>query len=394
MKKENSTLRIYHFISLCLTGVGVLLFFLNMLNNHLNPVSGYGGIGVAILFLLGLVIVSILFIHSFVVSIIYTSRIKPKTYWGLIVHLIYILILLSFVIVDIFKSATGSLEYRLSYFHKLSVACENKPSQSVIAMINNMPADEISQRSSHIQSCIEIAIRNQRIDVLDALETQQIPIITANNQEQWRELIAQVSLTKEVTQQDYDLLQWFVERGKKFNYRLAEDIGFLEGYNICYTNLEDPIAQKFADLLIEMGGNINAVTEYSAPAVWYCSRFNKLDQLKFLIPRGADIKADGGSSYHSPLGEAIDNHNLDIINLLIAAGAKPRFNEWEDDLELACVKLNDQENSGVAQSVIAALKNAGFRFDKDSPYYLTAHRHTDYDQYKPENVMQCMKQFE
>lgn len=394
MKKEQVKLRIYHMISLCVSGLGVLLLFMTMWYNHLNPVSGYGGIGVAIMFLLVLLIVSILLIHSFVVSVIYTARIQPKKYWGLIVHLIYIVILLSFVIVDFLKSAQRNVAYNFSYFNQLSVACEKKPIQSVIAKIKNMPEEETPQRMSHIQRCIEIAIQHQRIDVLDALEIQQIPIVTDNNQEYWRSLMDQASITQKVTQKDYDQLAWLMERGKKFHYRLAENVRFLEGYNICYTNLEEPVAQQFADLLIEMGGNINSVTEYSAPAVWYCSRFNRLDQLKFLIPRGARVDVDGGSSYHSPIGEAIENKNIEIVNLLIASGAKTQYNNWEDDLELACTKLNEKENLPASQAVISALKNAGFRFAKDSPYYINPDRHADYDPFKSDEVINCMKQFE
>ncbi len=394
MTKENNKLSIYHLISLCVTGVGVIYLFIVMWINHANPVTGYGSIAAAVIFLLELLIVSIVFIHSFVVSVIYTLKITPKKYWGLIVHLIYILILLSLVIVDFFQSTKRNLEYEFSYFNQLSVACEKKPIQTVIAKIKNMPEEETPQRMSHIQRCIEIAIQHQRIDLLDALEAQQIPVVAEHNLDNWRRLVDLAATTKKVTQNDYDQLMWLIERGKKFNYRLAEYIGFLEGYNICYTNLEEPIAQQFADLLIEMGGNINSVTEYSAPAVWYCSRFNRLDQLKYLIPRGANVNVDSGSSYHSPIGEAIENNNLDIINLLIASGSKPRSNEWEDDLELACSKLNDKENLRASQAVISALKNAGFRFRKDSLYYLNPERHAENDLYKSEEVIKCMAQFE
>lgn len=394
MNQPSTRLEIYHLVSISLTAVGTLLLFVAMFYQSQHPSVGYAGLGVVIAFVFGFGIVGILFLHSFVVSIIYTSKVQPKQYWGLFLHLVFIVILLSFVIVNAVKSVTSDVQFHFSYYNQLSIACENKPVASVIRMINEAPKEELIERDSHIQRCTQIAVQHQRIDLLDAFEKNSIPVVTENNQEQWRNLIDLASGTQKVTQQDYDQLVWLIERGKKFHYRLAENLRFLEGYNICYTNLEEPVAQKFADLLIEMGGNINAVTEYSAPAVWYCSRFNRLDQLKFLIPRGANVNVDSGSSYHSPIGEAIQNNNLDIINLLIASGSKPRSNEWEDDLELACAKLNDKENLPASQAVISALKNAGFRFGKDSPYYLNPERHADYDLYQSEEVIKCMAQFE
>lgn len=390
--KDHSSLRKYHLIAVLLSIICVVAFWMMLAVYPLRfgTRSSEGSIIILLMFLLACVFL----FHSFIVSAIYATRIKTNRYGGLLANLVLVVILCIPAISDFLKDMQRDWDFKHSYFNQLSKSCEHEKPERTITMLNTMPAEEETHRFSHVQRCINRAIKYQRIDLLEALEINKTPVVREDDQERWRDLIEIASSEKDITQSHYDVLVWLAERGKKFNYRVLPQSSFFDGYNICHTNLEVPVAQQFADLLIAMGTDINAGQEDFLPAVWYCSRFNQLEQLKFLISRGANVHVDSGSSYPSPIGEAVDNPSPEILTLLIQAGAKPRQTDKEDDLIAACEKLSIPENKKDAQAVISLLKNASFRFPKNSIYYVEPDRRRAYLELSTPESVQCFKGFE
>jgi hypothetical protein len=408
MTKPARKLATYHWVALGLSIAASLASFVFAVYLLQHPSSGYGMLGEAFILALMLVVTAILLLHSFIVSIIYCVKNPPKSYWGILVNMGLIVLLLSPLIFQGVKALVSEHQYKTSFEYRFYNACAEKSPKTVLKMINQMPADIKSNGyDDQIYSCIEVAIQNKRIELLNALEANQITVVTKDAENTWRKLIDIAANDQDIDQQNLALLEWLAKRGEQFNYKLEPAISFFSHYNICYTNLQSADAQQFAERLISLGADINAGEDvYTA---WYCSRFDRIDALQFLSKHNLAIK--NNPDYNSALGEAIANRNSQMIELLIKIGAKPLYIDQQnarrecleyssdeiaqdscaqirdyDDLITACTYAKQDGWTEDNNKIISLLQQAGFRFEKNPDYQAL--------EINDAETLKCLKGFE
>lgn len=407
MATPKPKLAVYHGIALALSGIACIVSAVYAFTLVQNHSSGYGALGEFLVLVFILIVTGILLLHSIIVSILYCIKNSPKSYWGIVINSLMIFLLLSPLLYTGMSHLFATYETRSSFEFRFDNACAEESPQRVLEMINEIHVDikEKDQYQHHLNNCIETAVRNHRIDLLNYLEDRQIFVIKKDAENYWRRLIDIVASTQNIKAQDLELLEWLTARGKEFNYRLEPGMRFFSHYNICYTNLESPLAQKFAERLMEMGADVNG--DPNSYAAWYCARFNRIDALRFLGQHQIALK--NNPDYNSILGEAIANYNPQIVALLINLGAKPLYINYEknkidcikysdgdmqdyckqihdyDDLVTACT-LNDDGKIKEKQQIIDLLQQAGFRFEKTPDYQAR-------EIYHPE-TLKCLKEFE
>jgi outer membrane protein assembly factor BamB len=73
---------------------------------------------------------------------------------------------------------------------------------------------------------------------------------------------------------------------------------------------------------VESGADVNARNEYGVTALWIAAGKDKLDVVEFLLGKGADVNARDDIWYQTPLSTAVGARQLDVVKVLIKAGAK------------------------------------------------------------------------
>ncbi|GEM_PF-6040034 len=74
-------------------------------------------------------------------------------------------------------------------------------------------------------------------------------------------------------------------------------------------------------LLVEKGADVNKPAKKGWPPLYAAAAGNFLDVAKFLLEHGATVNTKTGATTHSPLLIAAHNKNVEMVRLLLAAGA-------------------------------------------------------------------------
>lgn len=130
---------------------------------------------------------------------------------------------------------------------------------------------------------------------------------------------------------------------------------------------------EYAIMLIKLGANVNAVsnTQYKETAIFIAVNRGWVNLVSALLKAGANVNVQNSNGF-TPLMVASDaeqGKNLELINMLILAGADPQLkdNSGKTALDWAKVHLerpmnkNDQNNLSRLQQIIKLLERA----DKD-----------------------------
>lgn len=80
-------------------------------------------------------------------------------------------------------------------------------------------------------------------------------------------------------------------------------------------------ALQVAELLIEKGAGINTLSDNNWPPLYAAANSNALDVAKYLIDSGAQVNIATEEGRHSPLLGASYHNNVEMVKLLLAAGA-------------------------------------------------------------------------
>src|SRR5262245_42509001 len=82
---------------------------------------------------------------------------------------------------------------------------------------------------------------------------------------------------------------------------------------------EDPKAVKAA---LEQKADVNAANEMGVTALWIAAGKKNLEVIELLLAAGADPSCRDGIWYQTPLSQAVGGGNLEMAKKLLAAGAK------------------------------------------------------------------------
>jgi outer membrane protein assembly factor BamB len=73
---------------------------------------------------------------------------------------------------------------------------------------------------------------------------------------------------------------------------------------------------------VESGADVNARNEYGVTALWIAAGKDNFDTVDFLVSKGADVNARDDIWYQTPLSAASSGSKVEVVKLLIKAGAK------------------------------------------------------------------------
>lgn len=160
---------------------------------------------------------------------------------------------------------------------------------------------------------------------------------------------------------------------------------------------------EMIEYIVKNGGviNLNHVAKEWTPICWAIAE-KKMDNVKKLIELGADINST--VSARSPIIMSIDDHDTQILELLIAAGAdityqyKTKDNPWWDALSYAKYNLQD-EAVEVLERELKKLKvdteevweNASSSQSEETDYasYVETHLGEMEQYYSHEDILEC-----
>lgn len=400
MNSRHSKLYIYHAISLGLCFISTLCYWKFLLQLNSSSFSEFyevAGLSLQEIWLCTGVITAFLIFHSIIVSSIYAVREKPKVNVGLIINLLLILLNVSPFVYPIVNKLKD--EYKFSELNNFVEACGNKSIKTVLSIINEMPKDKALD--DNVGFCVDRAIYSQRSDLLEFLneiEGNGFKIVPEKNQGRWQDFVDRLTGKNTFYEKDLNVLKWFNERGVKFNYKIDEDFYFVNS-DFCHVDMNYPAARQYFDLLIEMGATVEN------PNFGLCAREGRSENIKFLISKGVRIRDEQNSDCLTGLYESVVSHNVEIVELLIKAGAKQsQFQERpgipkilqhclnRSEIIEACIGLDSEYKSDYIK-IIQLLKEANFRIDKNSSYYSNNKLYDD-PRITSTEIRQCLKDFE
>jgi len=105
---------------------------------------------------------------------------------------------------------------------------------------------------------------------------------------------------------------------------------------------------KEVQSVLDQGADVNAKSEIGISALWIAVSRSNRDIIELLIRRGADVNARDGIWYQTPLSTAVQGGSLDLVKLLIQAGAK--------DVDAALMTAASRRQMGIVQAALATGK--------------------------------------
>lgn len=160
---------------------------------------------------------------------------------------------------------------------------------------------------------------------------------------------------------------------------------------------------EMIEYIVKNGGviNLNHVEKEWTPICWAIAE-KKMDNVKKLIELGADINST--VSARSPIIMSIDDHDTQILELLIAAGAdityqyKSKDNPWWDALSYAKYNLQDEAVEVLERELKKRnvdteeiLENASSSQSEETDYasYVETHLGEIEQYYSHEDILEC-----
>lgn len=101
---------------------------------------------------------------------------------------------------------------------------------------------------------------------------------------------------------------------------------------------------KAMEKAVEQGANVNAKNEIGVSALWIAASKGKVEVIEWLVKHGADVNARDGIWYQTPLSSCTASGKVDLVKLLIQAGAK--------DVDTALAIATTQGKEEMVQTIL------------------------------------------
>ncbi len=239
------------------------------------------------------------------------------------------------VVVSLIQAGAEINHANRNRYTSLMAACM-KGDKQIVEFLLKRGAD-IYVQNSHGETPMVIACRFERKKILPLL-------INAGSGLEEKDVRGWTPLIYAVTWQDMELINDLLDKGADINYR---------------------ISNRFADFDIY----------YNEDTPLHVAAFQgDIKVTRLLLDRGAKVNVNNRPG-HSPLYHAVDNDHLDLIKLLIQAGARPfRLEETADDIYITG-KLHkflamDYEKNGDLEKARKCFRLAADNFDRATPLLL------------------------
>lgn len=145
------------------------------------------------------------------------------------------------------------------------------------------------------------------------------------------------------TEYDFEIVKLLIEYGESLNYPGLPSIYMAAMHG----NLEE------MQYVLDRGADINAITHTKVSALWTSAYDNKKEVVQFLIDAGIDLKAHGGTA----LQIAAFRGQLDIVKILLDAGSDINYQCFEGHPDLSYTPLHKAAYGQL--SVVQYLLEAG-----------------------------------
>lgn len=206
-----------------------------------------------------------------------------------------------------------------------------------------------TQARNHAKDPIELddamtsaALAAYRIDVLTYLKSQGVRVAEPGMEARWFQAILDVlraSGTK-TPQATLGMVTWLVDEGAAQGFSLKGESGLsdVELYGTAYRDIDDPATRELLQLLVAHGADVvgcGDATLAHCPVVYLSGKGNT-PAIRYLLAHGANPNAVDPVDGETALSEAIRGGHPETVEALLAAGARPRLEDYHNDLVNAC----------------------------------------------------------
>jgi ankyrin repeat protein len=111
-----------------------------------------------------------------------------------------------------------------------------------------------------------------------------------------------------------------------------------------------------AKTLLSQGLAINAMDIIGRTPLHFAAANNQLNMVEYLVSEGADINGQAGCEGwqdHAPLGYAVENCSVDMVQLLLQLGADPICPGW---MGLSALDLVEDRQDAKGQAILKFLQ--------------------------------------
>jgi ankyrin repeat protein len=265
------------------------------------------------------------------------------------------------------KFDINSIDYFLR--SALSYACENGNIEIVTELLNNGAEIDHSKYQKHQEDTfinpIYFAIQNNHTDIVKlmiekGLDMEFIHLDMSYELKQPLQMAVDndnVEIVSLLIKYGVDLSNWngifpFYDACSRGNHKIVQ--AFIDGgmrgdctYDYQVQRYEDDDPRQTENvlmcastievvrILVENGGNLNAVTSDGRTVLYINCQKGNIDIVSYLIDKGAQINITTHDN-KTPLSIACENNNVEIVNLLLITGADISnidYNQYSENIK-------------------------------------------------------------
>lgn len=207
------------------------------------------------------------------------------------------------------------------------------------------------------------ALDSYRVDVLAYLKSRGVRVAEPGQEDAWVKSVIQVLRASggRKPQDTLAMVKWVLDEGMPQNFTLkgqAAAFSDVDFYFAAYKDIDSPATRELLRLLVAHGADTVGCDE-RAPVpcpVVYLSGKGMTPAVRYLLSQGANPNSTDPGGDDTALSAAIRGVNPETVKVLLAAGARLRFEEYANDLVKACEPMQgpDVEKSKAVLRVLHA----------------------------------------